>query len=428
MGALFLHTVRMLVRQRDILIWVVAFPIILSSLFSVMFSHFDEYYRAEPVACAVVADDNYDAPRAAFFREMIEKVSKPGEGQLLAPSTVESVEDARVAVLAGEVSCAVVLDDEALPRLLTSPLETDTLDQSIVQAVMNRYRQIYSEMREVFADDVALVGEDAWGEGTLVSGTASGNDAAPGAFDLDGIEALAQSPEVALAVQAFASDAIPTQQVDVLRATSSGTVRYYYALLGFAAVMSITVAITAVSAARANTAAVGARRQVSAMSPARQLTVAVAASFATSFAALLLSFAFMRVALGVEFGGREGLAVVALAACALTATGLGAVVGAIPRISLSGKIGISTGATCLAALFAGLYGEPSMQLADQVAQSAPWVALMNPAVQAANAFYELTYYDTLQPYLSTLGVLCLMTLVFFAVAVLLMRRQSYERF
>ena len=135
----------------------------------------------------------------------------------------------------------------------------------------------------------------------------------------------------------------------------------------------------------------------------------------------------MRFVLGVEFGGRDGLAMLALAACALMSTALGAAIGAIPKISIPGKTGIATGITCFCALFAGLYGEPSMQLADRVSQSAPWAVLVNPAAQAANAFYDLTYHDSLAPFFATLCVLAVMAAVFFIVAALLMRRQNYER-
>ena len=428
MKALFCHTVRMLVRQRDILIWVVAFPLILAALFHVMFSHFDEYYRADPVDCVVVADGNYASGRAVFFREMIGELSKPGDGQLLNISEVESADAAQQAVLAGEAAAAISLDDEALPSLQVSPLATSTLDQTVVRTVCDRYRQIYSEMKQsclkqALGDAAPALASAAEG----VSGDAALGGTGGIAPDEGGIVAFAQTPEAVRAAAAFMSDAVKTQRVAVLRTGSSGTVRYYYALLGFAAVMSITVAITAVSAARANTAAVGARRQVSATSPARQLLVCVAASFTVSFAALLLAFAFMLLVLGVDFGGREGLAVVALAVCALMATGLGAVVGAVPKISLPGKMGLATGLTCLCSLFAGLYGEPAMQLADRFAQNAPWASLVNPAVQAANAFYDLTYYDSLEPFCSTLAVLAIMAAVSFAAAAVLMRRQSYER-
>ena len=435
MKALFCHTVRMLVRQRDILIWVVAFPLILATLFHVMFSHFDEYYRADPVDCVVVADDNYTSERAVFFREMIGELSKPGsDEQLLNVTEVESADEAQQAVLSGAAAASMSLDDEALPSLQVSPLATSTLDQTVVRTVCDRYRQIYGEMKQSFLNQASGGTDNAGAEGALREGGSGSGlpdgvspDGSGFASSGDDISAFAQSPEAAQAAKAFVSDAVKTQQVSVLRTGSSGTVRYYYALLGFAAVMSITTAIAAVSAARANTAAVGARRQVSAMSPARQLFVCVAASFTVSFAALFLAFLFMRWVLGVDFGGREGLAVAALAVCALMATGLGAVIGAVPKIALPGKMGIATGLTCFCSLFAGLYGEPAMQLADHVAQNAPWASLVNPAVQAANAFYDLTYYDSLEPFCSTLAVLAVMAVVFFAAAAVLMRRQNYER-
>lgn len=412
MGALFVHTVRMLVRQRDVLIWVILFPLALATLFHVMLSNIDESYRVDPASCVVVADDNFNSDQAVFFREMLDEVSAPGADQLLDVAKVATLEEGREVVLSGDAAACITVDEEGLPSMRVSPLAasltTGSIDQSIVRAVLDQYRQVYAEMKQAF----------------LAQPSAQGIQAPPSEGEL---AEFARSTAMNEAASAFMSNAVKTQQVDVLRVQASSTVRYYYALMGFAALMSITVSINAVSAARANTSAVGARRQVSGVSPARQLAVAMAASFVTVFFCLLLAFAYMRFVLGVEFGGRDGLAMLALAACALMSTALGAAIGAIPKISTPGKAGIATGITCFCALFAGLYGEPSMQLADRVSQSAPWAVLVNPAAQAANAFYDLTYYDSLAPFFATLCVLAVMAAVFFAVAALLMRRQNYER-
>ena len=408
MKALFFHTVRMLVRQRDVLVWVIAFPLVLATLFHVMFANFDEYYRADPVSCAVVADENYHATRATFFREMLAQVSAEGDDQLLDVLEVANADAARDLVLSGDAAAAITVDGEGLPSMDVSPLASDTLDQSIVRAVLDRYRQLYAEMKQVF----------------LAQAGAADLQAPPTDAQL---EAFGQTPHADRPGQAVIADAGGRPQGVVLRGASSGTVRYYYALMGFAALMSITVAIHSVSAVRANTSAVGARRQVSGASTTCQLAVSMAASFAVVFACLLLAFAYMRLVLGVEFGGRDGLAVVAIAACALMSVGFGAVLGALPGMPVAGKVGLATGITCLCALFAGLYGEPAMQLADQISQTAPWAVLINPAAQAANAFYDLTYYDSLTPFFSTVGVLVAMAAVFFVAAALLMRGHNYER-
>ena len=412
MRALFVHTVRMLLRRRDVLIWVVLFPLALATLFQIMFSNFDEYYRVEPASCVVVDDENYRSPQAMFFREMLNAVSEHGDDQVLSVSMVATPDEGRAAVLAGDAAACITVNSEGLPSMQVSPLSvsstTGSLDQSIVRAVLDQYRQTYAEMKQTFT---ALP-------------LAQGMQVAP---SQEGFESLAATPGMQEAASAFMSDAVKTQQVDVLRVKSSSTTRYFYALMGFASLMSITVAICAVSATRANTSAVGARRQVAGVSPAKQMAVTMAASFVAVFGCLLLAFAYMRFVLGVEFGGRDGLAIVAIAACALMSTALGAAIGAIPNIPTPGKEGLATGITCLCALFAGLYGEPSMQLADQIAQHAPWAALINPAAQAANAFYDLTYYDSLAPFSLTMCVLFVMAAAFFAMAAVLMRRQNYER-
>ena len=412
MRALFVHTVRMLLRRRDVLIWVVLFPLALATLFQIMFSNFDEYYRIEPASCVVVDDENYRSTQAAFFREMLDAVSEPGDDQVLSVSKVETPDEGHAAVLAGDAAACITVDSEGLPCMQVSPLSvsstTGSLDQSIVRAVLDQYRQTYAEMKQTF----------------MAQPLAQDMQSAP---SQESFESFATMPGMQEAASAFMSDAVKTQQVDVLRVKSSSTVRYFYALMGFASLMSITVAICAVSATRANTSEVGARRQIAGVSPTKQMAVTIAASFVAVFGCLLLAFAYMRFALGVEFGGRDGLAVAAIAVCALVSTALGAAIGAIPSMPTPGKEGLATGITCLCALFAGLYGEPSMQLADQIAQHAPWAALINPAAQAANAFYDLTYYDSLAPFFWTICVLLAMAAVFFAVAALLMRRQNYER-
>ena len=245
MGALFAHTVRMLVRQRDVLIWVILFPLALATLFHVMLSNIDESYRVDPASCVVVADDNFNSERAVFFREMLDEVSAPGAGQLLDVAKVATLEEGREAVLSGDAAACITVDEEGLPSMQVSPLAasltTGSIDQSVVRAVLDQYRQIYAEMKQTF----------------LSQPSAQGMQAPPSEGEL---AEFARSAGMSEAASAFMSDAVRTQQVDVLRVQASSTVRYYYALMGFAALMSITVSINAVSAARANTSAARADR------------------------------------------------------------------------------------------------------------------------------------------------------------------------
>ena len=89
------------------------------------------------------------------------------------------------------------------------------------------------------------------------------------------------------------------------------------------------------------------------------------------------------------------------------------------------KTGLLTGTTCLLSLFAGLYGEPVMNMADQLARDYPLLASLNPAKVVTDTFYSLYYYDSLVPFAEKVGLLLAMTAVVFAVSALFVRRQRY---
>lgn len=92
----------------------------------------------------------------------------------------------------------------------------------------------------------------------------------------------------------------------------------------------------------------------------------------------------------------------------------------------SAKQGLCTALACILSLFSGLYGSFAMALSDQIAQHAPILSTLNPAQQVTNLFYDILYYDSFLPFLTTVGMLAAMSLVCLAVATVLLRRQRYE--
>ena len=88
----FKGTLVMLVRDKAIFIWSLAFPLILSTLFVFMFSHLDDAGQFEPVRTAVVANASYE--EAPGFAEMIDALSQPGDDQMLDVVRVASEDEA----------------------------------------------------------------------------------------------------------------------------------------------------------------------------------------------------------------------------------------------------------------------------------------------------------------------------------------------
>lgn len=379
-----------LVRKRELVVWSLAFPIILTTLFMFMFANLDSSTAFEAVPTAVVADEAYEQDEG--FSSMIDELSAPGDDQLLDVRKFATAEEARTALDAGEVTGVLSVDDEGAPHLVVSPVADSMGATQIGRTILN------------------TVADTCVRNADLLAGIAHDNPMAL---------ADPQAVEEALG----AGDA--TVEVSLTHEEPSQSVRFYYALLGMACLFCAQIGMLAICEAQPNLSALGARRAMGAMSRGKTLAATLAASWTIAMVCLLVALVYMRFTAGIDFAGRELACVGAIAVCALFATAFGTLLGSLPKVGLGVKTGLLTGITCLLSLFAGLYGEPVMQLADELARSYPLLASLNPAKVVTDTFYSLYYYDSLEPFIGKIGVLLAMTAVAFAVSALFIRRQRY---
>jgi hypothetical protein len=138
-----------------------------------------------------------------------------------------------------------------------------------------------------------------------------------------------------------------------------------------------------------------------------------------------LAFCYIRFGLQITFGGRDLEVLAILAVGAAVATALGAAVAIIP-LPMAALAGLSAALACLLSLFAGLYGPGSQQIADRVADSAPWAVWLNPARGIYDALFSLYCYDTFDQAAVALAHLGLLALALFAVAAAGLRKVSHD--
>ncbi len=390
----FKYTVLSIVRERGVVFWVILFPIILATLFNVMFKGMDEGAFELPMIPVAIVDAS-EGNAGDSFHTTMDALSDEKNGEaLLAPTYVKNSDEAYRMLKSGETVGTITLDADGWPSLELSPGEGDVgvsmeqVKRTVLADVVDDYCRSRAAAEDIITNDPT---------------------------------ALA-NPKV---IDSFTERTEYTSALAITHSKTKEYVRYFYALLGFAALMAAMVGLTAVGAIQPNISPLGARRVVGGTGRSRMLVGAIAASWVISFSALLVAFAYIRFVLGVEFGGREGACVLGLAVAALMATSLGALIGAIPAIPYNAKSGVLTGLTCLLSLFAGLYGTPALRLADQIANDAPWAATINPAKQVTDLFYSLYVYTDMEPFFQTICVLLVITLVFSLAAALFMRRQRY---
>lgn len=394
MSAVFTHQLRVLVRERSMLVWTLMFPLVLATVFMAMFQGIDDS-ELTPMPLGAVAGQAYDD--APGLSGLMEGISAPDAENRLAVLTEYPDEDtARAAAENGDIQGYVVVKDGAPTlQLTTGGAASDT--SIALRWALDSYARSAALGESVSAQTAADAAspEDA---GARVAGAQRI------------LDQLGSGPEL-------------IKETQVTPSSGTSTARYYFALLAFAAASGMSMAMVSVQSVVAGSSPTGARRTLAAIPRWRVLAGVLAAAWVTLTACLVSGFLYMRGVCGVDFGIHRPWAFLAVAASSLLFSTAGAVLGTVPRLSP----GITMALSSLLSLFTGLYGQPSQRLADSVESSVPWLAHLNPLWQSARAYYSLLYYDTLSSFATAIGAMAAMTAALAVVATIRMRRMSHAR-
>lgn len=434
------YTFLALVRMPGIMIWSLLFPLVLMSVFSLMFSPLDDMGASgDPIPIAVVeaedsaakkesdshasasdlwelwdasmvsnepdalhkadaflSSDSSSSPDEQAFSQFIEAVSS-GEERLFEVTYVSSAEEARQAVassaseedaLIGYVQLVDGKPQVHISGQVLSSSDMEEVEASILIMVMDEYAAKSAMLKDIIADNPAALSDS-------------------------------------LILESVLSRVDATEQIEVTHNQPKESARYYFALLGMAALFGGSVSLVAFQRMKPNISALGARRTIAPCSHRKTVVATLVACWIINFVCLLVAYVFLRVVVGMNFVGRDAACIVVIAVSSLMALSLGCAVSAMPKVPENGKSGILTGIVCFSALFAGLYGQPTMELADTIALHVPALAWINPATQISQAFYSVMYYDSLAPVGPHLFALLVMTAVFFVLSVRSIRSQRY---
>ena len=391
----FLINVKTSIRNTSSLFWVLAFPVILAALMLGIMGNLQDGYTAEAQHFAIVSDANWKASLGAD--ELVSSLSKkPKAGsddtQLLIPTTVasraeadtrlDSQKDIGYLYAGSDGRVNMVLSDREAANIQSDSTASEGITVSILSASLVSFNQANS-----------------------VSSTLA----------LPNTQILLQSGR-----QTY------TKQIRLTHINPSMTAPYFFAVLAMACLIGASTAAEMIARTQPNLSALGARRASSPSSKWQQAAGAFLASWLFSAVSLLVAYIFVRTVCGVQTGGRDRIALVAIAVGTFMATAFGSMLGAIPKLSTETKVGLVIGIDCTLSAFIGLYGNLAMDLNNAIQEHAPVLHLINPVKQVSNLFYDIVYYDSLAPFARTCGILAIMAAVFLAICGLFLRKQRYE--
>ena len=197
---------------------------------------------------------------------------------------------------------------------------------------------------------------------------------------------------------------------------------YFYALLAMACMYGSFWGEQEVMDIQANLSAQGARVSVAPIHKLKVFLAGLSAGLLIQYCEILILLAFMRFALGIDFGNQTGYVLLLSFVGSLMGVTFGAAVAAIGRKSEGVTTGILISVSMILSFFSGLM---FVEMKYIVAKAFPPAAYINPATLVADGFYALYYYADHGRFWLNVGLLAAFSVLFCLLIYRAIRRRKY---
>ena len=413
-------------RERTMVFWTLAFPLLLGTFFYFGLGGIDAASQFEPVPVAVLREAETDTntedtaqigaevsqadgaavQAGAADQEAVQKKAKAAQldrfldaisGDLVEPQYDLTEEEADAALEDGTIGGILDARGEE-PELI---LGKSGLESSILKALMDSYEK----QSGIMLDIQNRAQEQAAEAGNYVT---EASEAA---------EASADSSDSETRTSYVKSVSLGGREV-------SSSAPYYFALAAMACLYMCFLGETAARRTQANISEMGKRLSVS---PVHRLKLVLSNGLSAYLIALvnitIIMLFLTKVVKGIDLYYRPGYAVLICMMGCLIGVSFGVLIESIGTWSQNIRTAILIGSSIFCAFLAGLM---ISSMKDIIEKHIPWLNRINPAALIADSFYCICVYDDMSRLRLNLILMGIMSAVFLLAAWLMTRRTRYD--
>lgn len=373
---MFLHNLKyeflQTLRQKEIIGWMMIFPIVLSTLFNLAFGNLyekDIAFSEIPVAVVEIQSDS-------TFKTVMDELSSGDNALFDTQYTDEAT--AKKLLKNGDINSIIYVDSE-----LSMAVSANGLMPSITRSFLEQYETQKAVITETIKNNPEKL----------------------------------QDVINVLSAEINCVDTIPLTNGNMNPYAS-----YFQNLIAMVALFGTTSGLFAATSNQGNLSAIGARKCVS---PAHKLKSTIASFLSAFFVQTFCTFlciTYIQFILNIDMGDKIAMLYISGAIGSFTGTSLGFLIGSIGKISEGAKVGICMSVTMGCCFLSGLMvGE----MKAIIAEHCPIINKINPAALISDLFYCLTIYNDYSRYTQIIISLISMSFIFLAGGFLLTRRKKY---
>ncbi len=378
------YAMKTLFKNKPLIFWTFAFPLILGTLFSMAFSDIEKEEQLKTIPIAIVKEaSNQNSMITNIFEHL-----KTGEE----PMFQISYED--------EKDAKTLLENKKIDGylILSEPLKLIVKENGINQTILKFVTEEIIQTEEVMRNVVALEIEDK----NMLT------------------ENLYQS--VYLKLEKWKEEN-QIELVNISNKNLSYTMIEFYTLIAMTCLYGGILGLYLINQNLANQSANGKRISVSPTLKGKVIITNALAGYTVQLIGIALLFFYTICFLKIDYGENIFFIVLLTLIGCFAGLSLGIMIASVFKTNENTKTGIVIAFTMLCCFLSGMMGITMKYMVDK---NIPILNQINPASMITDGFYSLYYYDTLDRYYFNIFSLCIFSILMLALSIRSLRRQTYD--
>lgn len=386
----FKYTLKTLFRNKALIFWTFAFPIILGIFFNMAFSDIENSEKLDMIDIAIVNNETFKT--SVLWQESFKILSDPNSDTQLFNTKYVTEEKAKELLNEDKITGYLLFTDT--PKVV---IHANGINETILKYVTE----------EIATSDIIVQ--------NMIEKNLQTN--AFSSVDMSYVYANIYQKVFQM------MNENSTNIKDISSTHLSYTMIEFYTLIAMACLYGGILGTVAVNQNLANMSSTGKRISVSPTSKGKLIFGSVMASYLTQLIGITLLFLYTIFVLKVDYGNNLPLTILLAMVGSLAGLSLGVAVATLFKTSDNTKMGIILSITMLGCFLAGMMGITMKYVIDK---NVPIINKLNPASMITDGFYALYYYDTLNRYYFNVISLLIFSMVLILISILWLRRQKYD--
>lgn len=386
----FKYTFKTLLKNKALIFWTFAFPIILGTFFNMAFSNITKSEKLDIIKIAIV--DNEDFKNNEIFSEAFKTLSDEKNSDQLFETKYVNEDEAKNLLDDDKIDGYMKLVDDN-PSIVVSK---SGINQTILKFVTEEISQNSIMIKNL-------------SETEIQKQIQSGN------YNINYEKIYTNVYEM-----------ISTNDVK-LKDISSTKIDFamieFYTLIAMTCLYGGIIGMVSINNSLANMGNIGKRVSIAPTKKSIVILSSLAASYIIQLLGIILLFIYTIFVLKVDYGNNILLIILLGSIGSLAGLAMGVAVGTIIKSNEGVKVGILLGITMLGSFLSGMMG---ITLKYYIDKFFPFINKVNPAAMITDGFYALYYYTNLNRYWFNIISLLIFSFILIVISFIQLRRQKYD--